>query len=93
MKAGAERGRSDEGMSKVGVPKSLGSPLKGFRQEGKQIRGFGKEEGPERAEPEDWGRLGSLCGTQMRDEVACVGWRPGHGFREIWVENQMNSGI
>lgn len=71
----------------------MGSPLKGFQQEGKQTRGFGKEEGLERAEPEERGQLGSLCGTQMRDGVACVGWGPGDGFREIWVENQMNSGI
>lgn len=69
------------------------SPVKAFQLDSKQSRGFRKEKGLEKAEPEEWGQVGRRCGTQRRDGVAWVGRGAGDGFRDIWVENQMNSGI
>lgn len=73
MEAGAERGRSDEGMSKVGVPKSFGKPTEGLsaggqadqrlREGGRTGEGRTRGVGPAR----------KPLRYPVRDGVACVG--------------------
>lgn len=72
----------------MGVPTSFEEPTEGLPA-GQQAE-LRLQEGERTGEGRARGRR---CGTQRTDGVAWVGRGAGDGFREIWLENQMNSGI